>query len=156
VDFESVRSVLAALERERVRYVIFGGVAVNLLGLARATEDLDLFLAPDRENIERLKRALRSVYTDPHIDEIRAEDLLGDCPAVRYVPPDGAFYLDILTRLGEAFRFEDLVAQKLDFAGLAVPVATPDTLYRMKKNTVRPRDWDDAARLKQRFDLPDD
>ena len=156
MDFDSVRSVLSALERERVRYVIFGGVAVNLLGLARATEDLDLFIAPDRENIDRLKSALRSVYPDPHIDEIRAEDLLGECPAVRYVPPDGSFYLDILTRLGEAFRFEDLTAQRLEFGGLAVSVATPETLYRMKKNTVRPRDWDDAARLKQRFDLPDD
>ena len=35
-------------------------------------------------------------------------------------------------------------------------VATPDTLYRMEKETVRPRDWDDAARWKQHFDRKDD
>jgi len=156
MDFEAVKNVLAALERERVRYVVFGAVAINLLGLARATEDLDLFLAPEAENIERLKVALRSVYADPHIDEISSEELLGDYPSVRYVPPEGTFYLDILTRLGEAFRYEDLAAQRLDFDGLAIPVATPETLYRMKKDTVRPKDWSDAALLKRRFNLKDD
>lgn len=42
---------------------------------------------------------------DPSIDEITAEDLLGDYPAVQYIPPEGAFRLDIPTRLGEAFAF---------------------------------------------------
>ena len=33
--------MLSAFQRERVEYVIFGAVALNLQGLARATEDLD-------------------------------------------------------------------------------------------------------------------
>ena len=70
VDYESTKQVLAALEREGVRYVVFGAAALNFHGLARFTEDLDLFLAPDRENVERLKRALHSVFNDGHIDEI--------------------------------------------------------------------------------------
>jgi hypothetical protein len=49
--------VLAALEREGVRYVVFGAAALNLHGLARFTEDLDLFIAPDVENVQALKRA---------------------------------------------------------------------------------------------------
>jgi hypothetical protein len=156
VDVESVKKVLTALERGKVRYVVFGAVALNLLGLARATEDLDLFVAPEADNIERLKDALREVFADPSIDEIRAAELLGDYPAVRYVPPDGTFYIDVLTRLGEAFRYEDITAQRLDFDGLAIPVATPETLYRMKKDTVRPKDWDDADALKRRFKLSDE
>ena len=62
MDFEAVRSVLAALEREKVRYVVLDAVAINLLGLPRATEDLDIFVAPERNNIERLRTALRSVF----------------------------------------------------------------------------------------------
>jgi hypothetical protein len=104
MDLEIAKTVLAALEREGVRYVVFGAVAINLLGLARATEDLDLFIAPEPDNIERLKTALRSVFADPTIEEISVEDLLGDYPAVQYNPPSGDFHLDILTRLGEAFR----------------------------------------------------
>lgn len=153
MDFDSVQKVLAALERERVEYVVFGAVAINLLGLPRATEDLDIFIAPNPANIDRLKTALRSVFTDPSIDEIRAEDLLGEYPAVQYVPPEGTFYIDILTRLGEAFRYEDVTSIRLDFGGLSVSVATPETLYRMKKDTVRPKDWGDAEALRRRFKL---
>lgn len=145
--------MLAALEREGVRYVVVGGVAMNLHGLVRATEDLDIFVAPTEDNIERLRNALTTVFADPHIEQITAADLLGDYPAVQYVPPDGSFYLDILTRLGERFRFDDLTVARVDFDGLEVSVAAPDTLYRMKKDTVRLRDRADAEVLRQRFGL---
>lgn len=55
MDFDPARRVLEALEREGVRYAIFGGVALNIHGLARATQDLDLFIPPEAENIERPK-----------------------------------------------------------------------------------------------------
>ena len=112
VDYDQTREVLAAFEREGVDYVVFGGVAMNLQGLPRATEDLDVFVAPTEDNIRRLRQALASVFTDPHIEEITATDLLGSYPAIQYVPPDGGFHLDILTRLGEAFRFEDLKSER--------------------------------------------
>jgi hypothetical protein len=156
VNYELTRRVLAALEREGVQYVIFGAVAINLLGLPRATQDLDLFVAPEEGNIERLKAALRSVFDDPAIEEIKAEELLGAYPAVEYVPPEGTFHIDILTRLGDAFRFEDLKSAMVDFDGLAVSVATPETLYRMKKDTVRLRDRADAEMLKQRFEIEEE
>jgi hypothetical protein len=92
MKYESTSKVLAALEREHVRYVIFGAVALNLHGLPRATEDLDIFVAPDETNINLLKKALFSVFQDPHIEEITAEDLLGEYPAIQYVPPDDEFY----------------------------------------------------------------
>ena len=153
---DPVVRVLEALERERVRYAVFGAVAVNVHGLPRFTEDLDIFVAPERENVEALKRALRSVFDDSSIDEISADDLLGDYPAVQYVPPEGAFSVDILTRLGEAFRFEDLETQRLPFEGLLVTVVTPRQLYLMKKDTVRPKDRMDAEALRRKFGLPDD
>ena len=58
-DFEVLKRLLAALEQEHVQYAIFGAVALNLHGLARFTEHLDLFAAPEAGNIERLKDALR-------------------------------------------------------------------------------------------------
>ena len=153
---DPVVRVLAALEREGVRYAIFGAVAVNIHGLPRFTEDLDIFVAPDRENIESLRRALRSVFADPHIEEISADDLLGEYPAIQYVPPEGAFYIDILTRLGEAFRYEDLETLRMPFEGMLVTVVTPQTLYRMKKDTVRPKDRMDAEALRRKFNLGGD
>jgi hypothetical protein len=153
MDVDLTKRVLVALEREGARYVVFGAVALALHGLARATEDLDIFIAPERGNIERVKAALRSVFEDPEIDEITAEDLLGEYPAVQYTPPEGGFHIDILTRLGELFDFDSLVTEKIDFEGVAVWVVTPEMLYRMKKGTVRPKDWADADRIARRFGL---
>jgi hypothetical protein len=95
MDHDAVRRVLAALEREKVQYVVFGAVAVNLLVVPRATEYLDIFVAPDPGNIERLEAALRSVFADPSIEEITAEDLLGEHPAVQYVPPSSRTVHDL-------------------------------------------------------------
>lgn len=156
MDLEVTKKVAAALEREEVRYIIIGGIALNLLGLVRTTEDLDIFVDPERDNLERLKAALRSVFADPSIDEISTDELLGDYPAVQYNPPEGSFHLDILTRLGEAFQFRDLESLRVDFDGQTISVASPRTLYRMKKGTVRPKDWGDATALRQRFRLEED
>jgi hypothetical protein len=153
MDFDRLQALLRALEAEHVVYAIFGGIALTLHGLARFTEDVDLFVAPDAENIERLKRALRSVFDDPTIDEITVADLLGSYPAVQYVPPDGSFHVDILTRLGSAFSFRDLDTERLPFGDVTVSVVTARTLYRMKRDTVRPKDRADAEMLKQRFHL---
>ncbi|HEX5041895.1 MAG TPA: hypothetical protein VFV75_03265 [Candidatus Polarisedimenticolaceae bacterium] len=156
MEFDPARRVLEALEREGARYAIFGAVAVNIHGLARATQDLDIFIAPDADNVERLKRALRAVFADPAIEEISASDLMGDYPAVQYVPQAGDFHLDILTRLGEAFRWEDLEIERAPFEGLIVNVVTPSMLYRMKRGTVRFKDRIDAEELRRRFDLKDE
>ena len=42
MDLDKIMRLFAALEREKVRYAVFGDVALGLLGLPRATEDLDL------------------------------------------------------------------------------------------------------------------
>jgi hypothetical protein len=148
--------VIASLNRAGVDYVVVGGVALNIHGLIRATEDLDVFVRPDPGNIERLRAALKAVWSDPDIDQITAEDLCGEYPAVRYGPPEGTLYLDILTRLGEATHFSDLQAEDKEIEGVRVRVATPRTLYRMKKDTVRPIDRSDALALRAAFGLDED
>jgi hypothetical protein len=45
------------------------------------------------------------------VDEIKAEDLLGDYPAVRYHPPSGDLYFDVMTRLGEVASYETVDAE---------------------------------------------
>lgn len=80
----------------------------------------------------------------------------GDYPAVQYVPPEGTFHVDILTGLGVAFAFSDLQAMRVEFDGFEVSVATPATLYKMKRDTIRQRDRADAAALRERLELEDD
>lgn len=81
--FDTTKRVLAAMEREQVEYAIFGAVALNLHGLPRAIEDLEV--------------------------------------------------------------------ARVDFDGVEVTVVTAETLWRMKKDTVRLKDRGDAERLAIHF-----
>lgn len=44
MELDRVMVVLRALQEEAADYVLVGAVALNLHGIARATEDLDLFV----------------------------------------------------------------------------------------------------------------
>jgi hypothetical protein len=157
VDRDEIVRVLRAFEAVELEYVLIGATAMGMHGLVRATEDVDLIVRATPENLERLRKAFRSAYvTDPHIEDIRTEDLLGEYPAVRYYPPTGDLYFDVLTRLGEAANFETIEAEIKEVDGVRVRVATPAALYRLKKGTVRPLDHQDAAALRERFDLKDE
>jgi len=157
VDRDEIVRVLRAFEAVELEYVLIGATAMGMHGLVRATEDVDLIVRATPDNLERLREAFRSAYvTDPHIEDIRTEDLLGEYPAVRYYPPSGDLYFDVLTRLGDVAKFETIEAEIKEVDGVRVRVATPAALYRLKKGTVRPLDHQDAAALRERFDLKDD
>lgn len=157
MDRDEILRVLRAFEAVGLEYVLIGAAAMGVHGIVRATEDLDLFIRATGENVERLRRAFRDVYgADPHIDEISEADLAGDYPAVRYYPPSGDLYFDILARLGEAASFDTVASEVKDLGGARVVVATPSALYRLKKDTVRPLDRQDALALKERFGLTED
>jgi hypothetical protein len=102
--------LFGALADEGVAYVLVGGVAVNLHGVVRATEDVHLFVRPSDDNVARLKAAFRSAF------EVEPRDL----------------------------------------DGVTVALATPRTLYRMKRDTTRPIDAQDAARLRTAFRLEEE
>lgn len=119
------------------------------------------------ENPRRLREGRRPVHScgidghggagagacDPSIDQISAADLGGEYPAVQYTPPDGHYSMDILSRLGTAFRYEDLESEVVTIEGVSARVATPRMLYRMKKDTVRPQDRMDAETIRNRFGI---
>jgi hypothetical protein len=139
-----------------VDYVLIGGVALNLHGIVRATEDIDLFIRPDEGNVERLRQALRAVWVDPDTEQITAVDLAGEYPTVRYGPPGEEFVIDLLSRLGSVFQFDDIQAEMVEIEGVQVRLATPAMRYRMKRDTVRPIDKADAIALREKFDLQDE
>ena len=86
-------------------------------------------------------------------DEISADDLLGDYPALRYYPPSGDLYFDVMTRLGDAAAFDTVESVVMEVEGIRVWVASARALYRLKKDTIRPLDRQDAEALRQHFDV---
>lgn len=75
---------------------------------------------------------------------------------VSYMPPEGGWHLDVISHVGEAFRYADIESMRIELGeGLEVSVATPRMLHRMKRDTLRPKDRLDAAWLRERFGLED-
>lgn len=59
--------------------------------------------------------------------------------------------MDVIARLGEAWRYEDLEFTSEVYEGVPVRLATPRMLWRMKRDTARLQDRADAARINDKF-----
>ena len=53
-SIDEVKDVLEALNKNNCKYMIIGGMAVNIHGFTRATGDLDIWYKPTLENINSL------------------------------------------------------------------------------------------------------
>jgi hypothetical protein len=152
--------LLRALVDERVEFVLIGGLAVAAHGFVRATEDLDLVPAPDRDNLDRLlNRLVRedarlTLVPDrvPGPEERRAlyrgrnlsvSTRLGD--------------VDIVQRLPGVPSYSDLAARAVVVApfGLEVRVASRSDLIAMKRAGGRAIDVADLERLEGPPDPPE-
>lgn len=150
-QMENFLLVLDALDKQKVQYILVGGVAVILHGIERLTRDIDIFVKMDNKNIERLRKALHSIFEDDSIEEITLEELQ-EFAVIRYGTP-GDFYIDIMARIGEVAVYEDLEYETLHYQGIKIKIATPETLYTLKKDSLRYKDKFDAAYLKDFIDF---
>jgi hypothetical protein len=127
------RAILEAFGRHGVEYVLVGGVALQLNGWQGATADVDLTVATDEANVQRVNLALA--------------DLGAGGPMV------GALGTAFETRHGrvELVRVADGIgefpswarrAETIDVGGLAVRVGHPEDLVLSKEAAGRPKDLD--------------
>lgn len=144
-QFEQFKRVLDALAKHKVDYILVGGVAVILHGIERLTRDIDIFVKMEHRNIERLRNALHSIFDDESINEITLEELQ-KYAVIRFGVNDN-FCVDIMARIGEVAVYEDLEFETILHEGINVRIATPETLYNLKKDTIRHKDRFDAAYL---------
>jgi hypothetical protein len=63
--------------------------------------------------------------------------------------------IDIVSRLGDASLFEDLVIDRVPLGTTTIAVVSAETLHRTKRDTVRPRDREGAQRLVDAFGFDD-
>lgn len=61
-DFKELFELLNA---NNVEYLLIGGYAVGVYGYSRSTNDMDIFVSDDHENVRRLSAALEEFGIDP-------------------------------------------------------------------------------------------
>ena len=62
-----------------------------------------------------------------------------------------SFYhnIDIMARVGELATFEDLEYETIDYQGIKIKIAKPESLFRLKKDSIRDKDRIDTIFLKK-------
>ena len=147
-----LRRLLQLLADHRVQFVLVGGVAAIAHGSARATYDVDVVYARDRENIYRLVSALAPFG-----------------PYLRGAPPGLPFRwnaetvqaglnftlttalgdLDLLGEVVGGGSYENLLAHSLDVKLLdsKIRIVTLERLIQLKRAAGRPKDLEAIAEL---------
>jgi hypothetical protein len=143
--------IFAALDVHGVEYVVVGGLAVQVHGHVRMTNDLDLIPAPTRENMRRLADALNELGA-----KVLNKGSEGTTIDARMLPratlwqfATAAGDIDVLHEAPGASSFEKLRARALEVSlgGLRIPFAGRDDLISMKRASGRSVDLGDVAAL---------
>jgi len=152
-------TVFLALNKARVKYLVAGGVAVNLYGVPRITQDLDCLVELTTTNVKKLVRVLKSLGYRPRLPvnpELLADTVIRrqwinqknmkvftfyhrqqpvqeiDILVTAPVKPEAALKRKVVKRAGK----------------LGIPLVALSDLIKMKKHAGRPKDLSDIAMLK--------
>jgi len=107
VSLHDFAEFIRTLNQRRVRYLVIGGYAVAFHGHPRATDDVDVLIAPDEDNIRRVERALVDfVGATP-----RPEALRSPRGMVRIGGP--VTHIDVATKVDGLGAFEPLWVRRL-------------------------------------------
>lgn len=153
-----------ALDSARVRYLVVGGIAVNLHGINRLTADIDLMVALDAENLARFVPVAKQFQMKPVVP-VAVEDLADASKVSDWIRTKHMLAFGLRPRNAEDPTVDLLVKASLDFedayarrvtsqvGGLAVPVASIEDIIRMKTGTGRQKDEADVRSLKRLLEI---
>ena len=137
-----VARICQALNESGARYLLIGGFAVIAHGAGRFTKDIDLLIDDAPENVARVKRAL-AVLADKAAADVADDDVQRHV-VVRVADE---VIVDLMGRAcGIGFAEAAADSETLERDGVAITVASPQTLIRLK-DTPRPQDALDRAFL---------
>ncbi|MBI5216834.1 MAG: hypothetical protein HY960_13865 [Ignavibacteriae bacterium] len=154
------KEVVHALNIAGVRYLIVGGVAVNLHGIPRMTYDIDIMIDFDTENVLRALQVLKSMNFIPRLP-VNAEEFARE--EIRHLWKREknmlvfSFFLtekqfetiDIFVE--HPLNFKECYKHREDilFEGVTYPTISRDDLILLKEKADRTIDQSDIEALQQ-------
>lgn len=155
-----LKKLFLSLNEMEVRYMVAGGVAVNLYGIERATADVDLVLSLSPVNLAKFVKAVRKLGLRPKAP-VPLEDLTdagkrktwieekGMKVFSLYDPKNPFFLLDVFVELPFDFDAVYRRRKRLVFEETTIPVVPLKDLIAMKERADRPQDRADVYYLKR-------
>ncbi len=159
MTLDSLIAVFKALNQANARYLVAGGVAVNLHGYSRATQDLDLVVALSPDNALAAMRALAGLGYRPQVP-VAIEDFADADRRTEWITDKNMEVFSVISDqypdttvdvfVSEPFPFDDEfgLAEAYEVEpGVVVKVVRPQALIAMKRAAGRDRDRDDIQHL---------
>ncbi len=155
---QSYESLFRTFAENKLHYLIVGGVAVNLHGYPRFTNDIDILLALTPENLTTMARIMEELGYQQRLP-ISIQELEDEQKARQFIHEKGLTAYSFIHATEPQFNVDVLVAQSIDFDaflaqtmhaevwGIKVPVVSIDDLIDMKKQSNREKDIQDVSAL---------
>ncbi|MCD6109135.1 hypothetical protein J7J83_00010 [bacterium] len=142
----------------KIKYLVVGGVAVNLHGYVRFTGDLDILLLLEEKNLEKVDTVMHKLGYSERLpvsimslkDEKQVKAWLKEknMLAFSFTPPkNNPLQVDIV--IEESLRFDKIVKDKVTkrIDNVSIPVVSIDQLIKMKRKADRQQDITDLEAL---------
>jgi DNA modification methylase len=146
-----IKSFLVGCIEQKVRLILVGGGAVNFHGYQRHSADVDFWLDPDAENMDRLVRVFQQMGFS--IDDVPAEVRQQQQNiSIKFSPEQP--YIELITRfaLGKAFdqawKHSKTARLRTD-EKITYQVLDLEDLIENKTRAARPKDLLDIQELKR-------
>ena len=153
--------VFKKLNKKRVRYLVVGGIAVNLHGFPRVTGDLDIMLdLKDGKSVNGFVEVVKALSFKPKIP-VEVDDFAINSKRELWIkekhmkvfsvynPSNEIEHIDVLTENLIDFESAYKSRKVINAGNLEVPVVSIDDLIKLKKISGRKRDEIDIAALKE-------
>ncbi len=150
--------ILREFQKQKVKYVLVGGLAINLLGYSRNTADMDLLVEMSDENLSKVVTILkkRGYRVKQPVDpmgiaerKIR-EDWIKNkhMKAFNFYKENEMKEVDIIIDSPVSFKDAEKDAIKVKSDGIVLNIISVKNLIKMKSGTGRPIDRSDIEALK--------
>jgi hypothetical protein len=156
---DDICTIFRALNDADVHYLIVGGLAVVAHGYVRFTQDIDVVIELERENVLRAMNALTAIGYRPLIP-VEAAQFADETLRQQWRNDKGMIVFQMLNPQRESTRIDIFVTEPFVFedefkrakchkwGNLQAPVIRIEALIAMKEATDRPQDLADAALLR--------
>lgn len=137
---EDLKTLIKALDQEKVDYLLIGGYALYTLGYQRGTTDIDILMRPTREQGDRAQKALL-LLPDKAAKDLNP-DWFVEAQTIRVAD---AFVVDVMfNACGESYDSLQPYAVTIDFDGVPVRTLSIEGLLKTKQTS---RDKDKLDRM---------
>ncbi len=145
---------------EKVKYIVVGGMAVNFLGVPRATYDIDLLLYLEDKNLKRFLTLLKEWGFKPRIpvdimdfaNNKKRQNWIKNknMKAFNLINPDWAIReIDVIINTPVDYSKAIKSAKNLKFYDINIPAISINNLILMKTKSNREQDKADIRNLKK-------